>query len=121
MKKIFQYYILFTSLFLLPSCEGIVGGDGYLYDSKTKYPIKGVRVILFLNDKAHDTCYSDEKGFFRGSKFVGCVPNCPCAKLVMTKDSFKTMTINFKEYWTKNNYGPKLQDSLTIFLERDKY
>lgn len=111
---------VFLSLILvLTSCEGIVGGDGYLYDSKTKKPIKNVRVVLHLNDVARDTCYSNEMGFFSGSQFVGCVPNCPCAKIIMTKDSFKTLVINFDEDWIKRN--PTINtDSMIVFLERNK-
>lgn len=119
-KKPCINYTLVAFIFFLISCEGIVGGDGYLYDSKTKVPLKDVQVVLFLNDNPHDTCVSDSTGFFRGSEFVGCVPDCPCAKIVISKDSFITKTIDFNEYWKKNDYSHKLRDSIIIFLNRNK-
>jgi hypothetical protein len=119
MNKLVQYITFLTLISLLTSCEGIVGGSGYVYDTTTKNPLKGVRVVLLLNDNPCDTNYSDKRGFFKGGRFVGCVPRCPCAKIILTKDSFKSLTVDFDEYWKNNSYNWRLRDSMRVFLERD--
>lgn len=120
MKKAIFNIMFFGLLTFLLACEGIVGGDGHIYDSKTKLPLKGVKVVLLLDDNIADSCYSDEQGFFRGSLFVGCVPNCPDAKIVLTKDGFDVLTIDFDEYWEKHNHNPVSKDSLILHLTPNK-
>lgn len=98
---------------LTSACEGIVGADGYVYDSRTNLPLKDVKVVMLLNNFRRDSCYSNDKGYFTGSEFVGCVPSCPDAKLVLTKEGFKELVIDFNEYWDKNEYN---RDSITLHL-----
>jgi hypothetical protein len=100
----------------LTACEGIVGGDGRIYSLVTKDPLDSVEVVLYLNDHAGTPTYSDQSGFFRGSKFVGCVPSCPDAKVELKKDGYETKIIDFNEFWKENEYNPHLRDSLVIFM-----
>lgn len=116
MKRIIFAIIFSGLLALMFGCEGIVGGDGYIYNSRTSVPLAKVKVVLLLNNKVKDSCYSDEKGFFWGSQFVGCVPTCPSAKIVLTKDGFKSLTIDFDEYWKSHEYNPTIRDSLILHL-----
>ncbi len=100
----------------LIACEGIVGGDGRIYSLGTKEPLDSVEFVLYLNDHARTPTYSDKNGFFRGSKFIGCVPSCPDAKVELKKDGYETKIIDFKEFWKENEYNPQLRDSLVIFM-----
>ncbi len=103
-------------LSMMLACEGIVGGDGYIYNLKTNIPIKDVKVVLLINDKVRDSCYSDEKGFFKGSIFVGCVPKFPNAKIILTKDGFNMLSIDFEKYWEENSNNIISRDSLILHL-----
>lgn len=120
MKKVIFNIMFFGLLTFLLACEGIVGGNGHVYDSKTKLPLKGVKVVLQLDDNIADSCYSDEQGFFTGSRFVGCVPSCPDARIVLTKDGFDTLAIDFNKYREKNNYNSVSKDSLILNLTPNK-
>ena len=108
--------MFFGLLAMVLACEGVVGGDGCIYNSKTNTPLEHVKVVFLLDDKVRDSCYFDEKGFFRGSEFVGCVPKCPNAKIILTKEGFRMLTIDFDEYWDKNAYGRVSRDSLILYL-----
>ncbi|TCC93271.1 hypothetical protein EZ428_00415 [Pedobacter frigiditerrae] len=116
MKRTIFTIVFFGLLTIMLACEGIVGGDGYIYNSKTNIPLAEVKVVLLLNNKAQDSCYSNEKGFFRASQFVGCVPKCPNAKILLTKDGFKSLAIDFDEYWKSNDYNSISRDSLILYL-----
>lgn len=116
MKKTIFVLIFFGLLSTMLACEGVVGGDGYIYNSKTNIPLSEVKVVFFLNNKVQDSCYSDEKGFFRASLFVGCVPRCPSAKISLTKNGFKSLTVDFDEYWKNNDYNSISRDSLILHL-----
>jgi len=120
MKKVIFNIMFFGLLTFLLACEGIVGGDGHVYDSQTKLPLKGVKVVLQLDGNIADSCYSDEQGFFTGSRFVGCVPDCPDARIVLTKDGFDMLAIDFDEYREKNNYNSVSKDSLILYLTPNK-
>ena len=104
---------------LLISCEGVVGGDGYIIDSESKQPIEGVEVILYLNEYPEDTSISNKEGYFTGSQFVGCIP-CPDAKISLSNKDYKTVTIDFNKFWELNKYNTQLRkDSLTIEMEKN--
>ena len=106
--------LLLAGLVVLTSaCEGIVGADGYVYDARTNLPLKDVKALLLLDGNRVDSCYSNDKGYFTGSRFVGCVPSCPNAKLALTKEGFKDLVIDFNEYWDNNEYN---RDSITLHL-----
>ena len=116
MKNInWKYLIITLGLF---SCEGVVGGSGYVFTTD-KEPLDSVKVIIFLNDKVHDSTYSDNKGFFRGTEFVGCVPNCPEVKFKFKKAGFETKIFDFEKYWAETGQQPHLEDNLTILLTKD--
>jgi hypothetical protein len=100
----------------LTACEGIVGGDVNIYSVDTKKPLDSVRVVLYLNDTPVDTSLSDDMGYFRGSRFVGCVPSCPDATLIITKDGYETKTIDFKKYFEEQEFSSLARDSMKVFL-----
>ena len=101
----------------LTACEGIVGGDGTVIEKVSKEPIEGVQVILYLDGHPHDTSISDSLGQFRGSEFVGCVPDCPKATIKLTKPRYKSKVIDFEEFWKENAFDPSLRDNLTVEME----
>jgi hypothetical protein len=113
-----QIAILFISINLLFfSCEGIVGGDGYVYSSEGNIPLDSVTVVIYLDEKVHNTTYSESNGFFRGSEFVGCVPNCPTVKLEFRKQGYKSRILDFKKYFKETDQDMQL-DSLIVILEK---
>ena len=113
MKKIIKTISIYTLIiFLFTSCEGIVGDDGYIFSTETKKPIENAMVILFLNDKPSDTSYTDKNGFFKATDFVGCVPNCPTAKILISKKNYFSKKIDINKYWKKN----KPQINMNLYL-----
>ncbi len=100
---------------VISSCEGIVGDEADVYDTKTQQPLKDVKVIHYLDDRPHDTTFTDNKGTFDAGIFVGCVPECPTAKVVLSKEGFHTVTYVFKE-----KKGKKKPKRIEIFMKRKK-
>lgn len=115
--KSYTIFTLLTCLLVL-SCEGIVGGDGYVHSNVDDHPLDSVIVVIYLDEKLYDSTYTDNNGFFQASEFVGCVPNCPNVKLEFKKKGYKTMRLDFQKYWKETNQSPHLEDSLRIELTK---
>ena len=106
MKNLFYFLIIL----IITSCEGIMGGKGFVYSVKEMAPLERVKIIFFVDDEPVDTTYSDANGYFIMEKLVGCVPDCPESKLVFGKEKFKELTIEIND----NFYREYNQDSLVI-------
>lgn len=98
-----RFKLIFISL-LIVGCEGLVGSDGKVIDSKTNEPISGVSVFHYLDGKMNLITFSDRYGKFIGSQFVGCVPKCPNAKLVFKKNNYYSKTVDFSKFKFKKEF-----------------
>jgi hypothetical protein len=100
-------------LFGVVACEGIAGGDGYVYSSKTLLPLANTQVTLILNGNRMNTFITDSTGFFRGSKFGGCVPRCPTAEIEFKREGYKTFILSMDSLRDANYPN---RDSLIVKL-----
>jgi hypothetical protein len=117
-KLLFKLILVIGFLLIaygLIGCEGIVGGDGYVYASSTMKPLNNVKVFIYHNNHLNDSTITDSLGFYRGGRFVGCVPKCPSVKIKYIKDGFITMTIDFDSLIKSDNFYSR--DSLIIKLD----
>jgi hypothetical protein len=118
-NKILSNLLITFSFLLLVfgpiGCEGIVGGDGYVYASNTMKPLNNVKVLIYLNNHLNDSTLTDSLGFYRGGKFVGCVPKCPSTKMMFIKDGYFTTSVDFDSLVKSNNYYSR--DSLIVKLD----
>nr|WP_294859181.1 hypothetical protein [uncultured Fluviicola sp.] len=115
MKFIKQGFIIAAG-FLMASCEGVVGSSGYVYSSKTNKPLGDVSVELYVDQKKTDAISTKADGYFVADEFVGCVPKCPCAKLVFLKSGFKPKEIPDVEAYQKKHPN-NAQGYMTVLLE----
>jgi hypothetical protein len=92
-KMNLKIILLLISLNFFISCDCIQNVSGIILDAETNKPIDKV-VIKKLGD--NNVYNSDENGFFEIRKISGGLFKCPDMKIVITKEKYKTDTIEIK-------------------------
>lgn len=88
-----RYFLVFFSLILFSSCDGLQEVSGIIVDSETKKPLNKV-AIKELNKDFID--YSDESGYFEIHHISGFAFSDNDLTIIVSKDNYKTDTITIK-------------------------
>ena len=105
--------ILFFSLVLLISCEGVIRGKGKVISAYDKSSIDSVKISFF-----NTVAYSDKNGNFEIGEFVGCVPSCPDLEVLLTKQGYETKYINLTKEDAKGKALADIIIELTPTIEK---
>jgi hypothetical protein len=83
--------LIFGLLFILSSCEGENGGDGFVFDQNTGIALDSVMYKCIETEKIK---YTDSLGSWEMyGPFGGCMPDCPDFHVEFSKEGYETITI----------------------------
>jgi hypothetical protein len=88
----------FMIFLLFVSCEGIVDGEGYVYDANTKQPLDSVFAKSYSrhgkSKQFQMEMVTDSTGHFFGTTgLVGCSGECPDLVVELIKSGYATKQI----------------------------
>lgn len=89
--------LLFIGLFL-SSCQKVISGTGYVYDSVSRQPLEGVLVRAYLDHPSPDAFVMNTKTTVNGAYYVytqpySCSGTCPKLVVEIIKNGYQSAIV----------------------------
>ncbi|MBN2639210.1 MAG: hypothetical protein JXR65_09015 [Bacteroidales bacterium] len=98
LKRVAFFIILILTGILFSSCQKVISGAGYVYDSNTRQPIEGALIRAYLDHPSPDafvmnTQTQSDGGYYVYTQPYACSGTCPKIVVEIIKNGYESAIV----------------------------